>query len=134
MKKGLKFQIRSKINMEEKRKKLAFYFDELELPFSENEVLSKLEKLNEKELDILILMCEEILGYENAMAEELENINPKELERIEKEYLNKKLDLQKKLNGELEESQRIYDEDIDELEEAESGEENEASENTANPK
>jgi hypothetical protein len=101
--------------MEEKAKKLAFYFDELELAFSKNEVKEKLEKLDEKELDILTIMCEEILNYEDGMREELASVRPEDFEKIEKEYLDKKLELQKKLNGELEESQRIYDKEMEEI-------------------
>ena len=105
--------------MEEKKKKLILLMGELELPWSEKESQEKVDKFSEKEIDILIAICEEMLTYEDSVMEELRESNPEKYEQVQKEYLDKTLELQKKLNSELEENQRIYDDEIADIEEEE---------------
>jgi hypothetical protein len=98
-----------------KKKKLYKIIERYKI-MPKNEAVNIVGKLNDQELKLLISTYSDLDSYYSALDEEARITNPKEVEKINKEYDEKLIEINKKYRNESLKAQEVDDMEFEELE------------------
>lgn len=102
--------------MKDNREKLMKLFKKLGIERDSEEIVRDVEKMDERELELLVMMCEEILNYRKVIDDTARKVDPKKYEEMKNKYHKKLEQLEDKLIDKKEKMQEEVDDDFDKLE------------------